>query len=84
MILILIHFCYHLDQADKNNRHTWLFSSSVTNVPFYQSHGFESVSTFTVGEKNPQWDKDPIVVTMVRSSPRHTSRIETYGDGFRR
>ncbi|EIM88054.1 uncharacterized protein STEHIDRAFT_138518 [Stereum hirsutum FP-91666 SS1] len=59
-----------VSQADKDNRHTWLFSSSVTNVPFYQSHGFEAVSTFTVGEKNPQWDKDPIVVTMMIRPPK--------------
>lgn len=77
MFLIVLHSWYHLDQADKDNRHTWLFSSSVANVPFYRSHGFETVSTFTVGEKNPQWDKDPIVVTMVRSSGRHISRTNT-------
>ncbi|KAF9472952.1 hypothetical protein BDN70DRAFT_886388 [Pholiota conissans] len=40
----------------------WLTSSNVLNDAFYNSHGFESIGTFYLGEGNPTWTEKPTPV----------------------
>ena len=53
-------------QADSRGRDLWLHSSNVANNPFYQSHGYEIIEEVKVGEDNPTWDREPVVVAIVR------------------
>ncbi|KAF9482926.1 hypothetical protein BDN70DRAFT_874339 [Pholiota conissans] len=53
------------DFADERSKAMWLLSSNILNEPFYNSHGFETVGTFYVGEGNPEWTKKPIPVQIV-------------------
>jgi hypothetical protein len=45
---------------------TWLQSSNIANTEFYNSHGFFTIAEVVVGENNPTWDGEPVVVSIVR------------------
>jgi len=56
--------------SESEGRATWLLSSNVANTPFYEGLGFETVGEFTLGESNPTWKEDPVVIRiMVRTPP---------------
>ena len=48
-------------QADSQDRATWLTSSNVLNRGFYNSQGFITVGTITLGESNADWHESPIL-----------------------
>ncbi|KAG5335877.1 hypothetical protein C0989_012637 [Termitomyces sp. Mn162] len=52
--------------ADWAGQSTWLQSSNAANVKFYAQHGFETVATLFLGEEDPSWHKQPVVVDIVR------------------
>lgn len=52
-------------QADAQNSATWLTSSNVINRGFYNSHGFETVGTVTIGEGDADWHEAPVVLDVV-------------------
>lgn len=47
-------------------RTTWLMSSNIEVPGFYESFGFRSVATITLGEDNPTWTEAPVVMPVVR------------------
>lgn len=55
--------CYY--KADAQNRSVWLHSSNIDNTAFYNSHGFVTVSTYSLGDTNPDWQKPPVVGSIV-------------------
>lgn len=57
-------------KADAQWLDTWLVSSNVANTGFYEHCGFQTVSTFTLGDGNPTWTRSPVVVTVVRKDRR--------------
>ncbi|KAF9482928.1 hypothetical protein BDN70DRAFT_990714 [Pholiota conissans] len=65
------------DFADERSKAMWLLSSNILNEPFYNSHGFETVGTFYVGEGNPEWTKKPIPVQIMVREPKNKSETRT-------
>lgn len=57
------------DAADAAARPIYLLSSNINNTKFYNSVGFITVATFTLGEDNPAWDKPPVVVSVMLKEP---------------
>lgn len=57
------------DAADAASRPIYLISSNVNNTKFYNSVGFITIATFTLGEDNPTWDKPPVVVSVMLKEP---------------
>jgi len=57
-------------EADIQNRATWLHSSNVSNTEFYNSHGFVTVRTYLLGDKNPEWHEPPVIVSIMVREPR--------------
>ncbi|OCH92169.1 hypothetical protein OBBRIDRAFT_471472 [Obba rivulosa] len=55
--------------ADVQGRSTMLISSNVDNTAFYESHGFRVVIEFTIGEHNPTWEGDPLIVRVMVRPP---------------
>ena len=51
--------------ADEEDRAIFLLSSNIANNDFYNSHGFVAVSDFSLGDNNPTWEKEPVVLTLV-------------------
>jgi len=45
----------------------WLVSSNIANTAFYNSHGFQTIALILLGEDNPDWHAEPIVVSLVSS-----------------
>lgn len=64
------------DKADAQWLDTWLISSNVANTGFYEHCGFQTVSTFTLGDGNPTWTKPPVVVTIMIREFRPQTRRE--------
>ncbi|KAI0089124.1 hypothetical protein BDY19DRAFT_125776 [Irpex rosettiformis] len=58
------------DIADAEGRATWLGSSNVVNTGFYEYLGFRIVESITLGESDPTWNEDPIVVNLMIREPR--------------
>jgi len=64
-------------EADAQKRMTWLISSNILNTGFYNSHGFATVGTFVVGDKNPEWKEPPIIVSiMIRDAGKSASAYQ--------
>lgn len=40
-------------------------SSNIANTSFYQEHGFETSDSFALGDTDPDWSGEPIVVHIV-------------------
>ncbi|CAA7259604.1 unnamed protein product [Cyclocybe aegerita] len=53
--------------ADSLGQAAWLESSNVLNTGFYNSHGFYTVGEVALGEDNPKWAKNPVVVKVMSS-----------------
>lgn len=53
-------------QADAMGENSWLASSNLGNEGFYNKHGYKKVGEAILGNDNPAWDKDPVVVQVVR------------------
>ncbi|KAG6909654.1 hypothetical protein DXG01_016234 [Tephrocybe rancida] len=51
-------------KADWAGQSTWLQSSNVENTRFYAQHGFEPVATVLLGDQDPSWHWQPVVVTI--------------------
>lgn len=64
------------DKADAQWLDTWLVSSNVANTGFYEHCGFQTVSTFTLGDGNPTWTRSPVVVTVMIREFRPQTRKE--------
>jgi len=54
-------------QADQKGQAAWLKSSNIRNTAFYNSQGFQTVVTTAVGDDNPDWRQDPVIVSIVSS-----------------
>lgn len=52
-------------KADAQSRATWLTSSNVLNRRFYNSQGFYTVGSVTLGEGDADWREGPVVVDLV-------------------
>ncbi|KZT74809.1 hypothetical protein DAEQUDRAFT_719990 [Daedalea quercina L-15889] len=50
--------------ADAQSRGIWLLTNFHTTT-FYARFGFKVAGTFLMGEGNPTWDKDPVVVCIM-------------------
>ncbi|KAI0065977.1 hypothetical protein BV25DRAFT_1621299 [Artomyces pyxidatus] len=61
------------EPADKHDRPT-LLVSVYHNFPFYESFGFQRVMDFTLGEDDPDWDAEPILVSVMVRQPQVPSR----------
>lgn len=57
------------DAADAASRPIYLDSSNINNTKFYNSVGFATVATFTIGDDNPTWNKPPIVLSIMLKEP---------------
>lgn len=55
-------------QADALGERSWLKSSNLGNTRLYNKHGYMKVGELVLGEDNPTWTKDPVVVQVVRTS----------------
>ncbi|KAF7798887.1 hypothetical protein EIP86_010115 [Pleurotus ostreatoroseus] len=53
-----------LDQADAEERATWLISSNALNEGFYNSLGFETAKEIVLGDDNPTWNEPPVVIAL--------------------
>lgn len=62
-------------QADKEGRSVWLISSNVINTEFYGSFGFVSKADVVMGDENPTWTEQPVIVRLVR----HRSATDLHG-----
>lgn len=58
-----------LDIADSQQRGTWLLTGKATNIIFYNHHGFETVGEFSLGNTNPDWHEDPVIITIMARKP---------------
>ncbi|KAF6752462.1 hypothetical protein DFP72DRAFT_1070408 [Ephemerocybe angulata] len=56
--------------ADSRGLASWLFSSNIRNEGFYNKCGFVAAGSFALGDGNPTWDKDPIVVQLMIREPK--------------
>ena len=54
-----------VSQADEQQRATFLFSSNIANTGFYNSVGFVEKGRFVLGEDDPTWKEDPVIVLVV-------------------
>ncbi|KAG5640994.1 hypothetical protein DXG03_006436, partial [Asterophora parasitica] len=64
--------------ADIAGVSTWLQCSNLSNVPFYNAHGFETIETVLLGDDNPIWGaggKKPIVVSIMVREPRWPPKV---------
>ncbi|KAF8204808.1 hypothetical protein BJ912DRAFT_9827 [Pholiota molesta] len=59
------------DIADERGQAMWLTSSNVLNDTFYNSHGFETVATYYMGEGNPEWHQKPVPVQIMVREPKN-------------
>ncbi|KZP18408.1 hypothetical protein FIBSPDRAFT_956387 [Athelia psychrophila] len=50
--------------ADAQNRATWLASSNVLDREFYNSQGFNTAGTITIGRGDADWHKAPVVLDL--------------------
>ncbi|KAL4249111.1 hypothetical protein ABKN59_005785 [Abortiporus biennis] len=56
--------------ADSKGRECFLFSSNVkANTVFYNNLRYEIIDTFTLGEDNPKWDKEPVTIALMVRKP---------------
>ncbi|EKM56808.1 uncharacterized protein PHACADRAFT_254133 [Phanerochaete carnosa HHB-10118-sp] len=62
------------DQADREERATWLVSSNVSdNTAFYESLGFKIAHHIILGDDNPTWTEEPVkLAIMVREPVGHS------------
>jgi len=58
-----------LDIADSQQRGTFLLTGTAANISFYNRHGFETVGNFTLGNTNPDWHEDPVIMTIMARKP---------------
>ncbi|KIM46361.1 hypothetical protein M413DRAFT_441453 [Hebeloma cylindrosporum] len=56
--------------ADAQGRAAYLSSSNVLNAGFYNSHGFKTVGEVYLGDDNPEWHQEPIILRLVSSIRR--------------
>jgi len=57
-------------QADAQGRAACLASSNILNTQFYNSHGFKTVGEVYLGDDNPEWHQEPIILRLVSSIHR--------------
>jgi len=62
-------------EADVQHRGTWLVSSNIINTDFYNSHGFVTVGTFLLGDKNPEWHEPSVVVNIMVREPTKCTAV---------
>ncbi|KAI0265203.1 hypothetical protein BC834DRAFT_880529 [Gloeopeniophorella convolvens] len=63
--------------ADMRAAPTWLLSSNIANTGFYNSVGFQTEVDVVLGDNNPSWHSDPVIVPlMVRPSKRTRSAVD--------
>jgi len=55
--------------ADAQRRAIWLISSNINNTGFYNSHGFITVGTYVLGDKNSEWHDAPVLVSIMVRKP---------------
>ncbi|KAF9568932.1 hypothetical protein CPC08DRAFT_757143 [Agrocybe pediades] len=55
--------------TDYYGQATWLKSSNIRNTDFYNSHGFLTVATATIGDEDPDWQEGPVVVSIMVRQP---------------
>ncbi|KAF4619343.1 hypothetical protein D9613_005109 [Agrocybe pediades] len=55
--------------ADYYGQATWLKSSNIRNTDFYNSHGFLTVATATIGDEDPDWQEWPVIVSIMVRQP---------------
>ena len=55
-----------------------MFSSTPDNVPFYESFGFEVIGQIKLGENNPKWKKEPVLVPLVSSVSNTTDDCSSF------
>jgi N-acetylglutamate synthase-like GNAT family acetyltransferase len=51
--------------ADEEDLAMSLLWSNIANNDFYYSHGFIAIADFSLGDNNPTWEKEPVVLTLV-------------------
>ncbi|KAH9937501.1 uncharacterized protein B0H18DRAFT_199934 [Fomitopsis serialis] len=54
--------------ADAQSRGTWLITTHRTQT-FYERFGFKTIASFSVGETNPTWKGDPVIVCLMLREP---------------
>ncbi|KJA13013.1 hypothetical protein HYPSUDRAFT_50041, partial [Hypholoma sublateritium FD-334 SS-4] len=57
------------DLADSCSRALFLQSSNILNEAFYNSHGFQTVGTYYLGDDNPEWTGNPIPIQLMVREP---------------
>jgi len=60
--------------ADAQSRGTWLTTTHQTQT-FYAQFGFKTIATFSVGEANPTWREDPVIVCLMQREPETMSLL---------
>ncbi|KAF8969471.1 hypothetical protein BDZ97DRAFT_246528 [Flammula alnicola] len=61
--------------ADALGQASWLHSSSVINDGFYNSHGFETVGKIYLGDDNPEWHQEPVLLQIMVREPRNKPEV---------
>ncbi|KAJ3518078.1 hypothetical protein NLJ89_g94 [Agrocybe chaxingu] len=56
--------------ADVMGQTSWLTSSNVANTEFYRIHGFKTIADIVLGDDNPEWHEQPVVVKLMVRAPR--------------
>ncbi|KAL5487674.1 hypothetical protein ACEPAI_5782 [Sanghuangporus weigelae] len=51
--------------ADLRGCATYLLSSNIANVPFYESFGFVRTADVLLGDDNPKWEHPPLAVALM-------------------
>jgi GNAT superfamily N-acetyltransferase len=57
-----------LKQGDITDQAIWLKSTNEKNTGFYMSHGYTVVAEAVVGDDNPDWHGEPVVIKIVSKS----------------
>ncbi|PPR04063.1 hypothetical protein CVT24_010638 [Panaeolus cyanescens] len=62
--------------ADFTGQTAWLQCSNAKNTAFYNQHGYETVGELRLGDCNPEWHNQPVVISIVSSSisPHHSEK----------
>lgn len=66
-------------QADDKEQAVWLFSSKESNQSYYELFGFETVASVKLGDNNPEWLGEPVIVPLVSRDIQFTP-LFVHGD----
>jgi len=61
---------YAAAKADHLGHAIWSNSYSQARTSLYESFGFTTAATFTLGEDNPTWKKEPVLIRIMVREPR--------------